>query len=534
MTGLQVVALFALGGVLVGAVSGFVWARKRRTSSWGTALVVASVPVCVYVALAVATIKTSRGDYSSWDTARLTPSVALAAGHQVYSTSSEGAVQTTMYPPMWIVSYLPVAVGSTPSQVLRVGLILTLLFSFLPVVLLLVNASPSISLAILGSTSYILASMLFGSLSYSLFFPHADAPSLGYAMLACWLTLRPGAPTTRRVASVALLAWFSVLSKQVMFPILAALPLWFLLVHGRREGIRLVGWLSVTGVGVMALMMPFFRPEGVLFNTLIVPSRIPWMGGEHPRMLVALAVGAGLVVHSIPLLILVTVGAVLSVVVRSPSLASVPGLRPFLADNPWTLLALVAVAMVPVSVLGRAKLGGDLNTISPTQYFLLAAGILAMIGVPQRLRDHIGHVSYQTSLGLTALCALVLASGGSAKVSGFAMDTPIREFRPQQAYNYLTHENSRAYFPMHPLAHLLADGSLYHLGISLYDRESLARLPLSAEQRETHLPVNPSMVCWDPVGWGEAWVKARYFTEYTQRVEVRALGPVWACYTRGT
>jgi hypothetical protein len=409
---------------------------------------------------------------------------------------------------------------------------LTLLFSFLPVALLLVNASPGIGLAILGSTSFFLVSMLLSSLSYSLFLPHADAPSLGYAMLACVLTLHRGVPTTRRIAFVALLAWFSVLSKQVMVPILVALPLWFLIVHGRREAIRLVGWLGVTGACVMALMIALFRPEGVLFNCLIIPARTPWKLAETPRIIAVLSVAAELVVHSIPLAILLTVGAVLTVVVRYRPPASLTGLRPFLVENPWTLPALVALTMVPISVLGRVKVGGDFNTFSPTEYFLLAAGILSVIGVSQGLRDHGDHVNYQTSSGLMALCSLLLAIGGVSQIPRLAGGTPFREHRSQVAYSFLTREDSRAYFPMHPLAHVLADGSLYHFGTSLYDREVLARLPLSAEQRKGHFPVNPTIVCWDPDYWGEAWLKTSYFTEYSQRVDVPSLGPVWKCYAR--
>jgi hypothetical protein len=432
---------------------------------------------------------------------------------------------------MWIASYLPVAVGRTPAETLRLGLSVTLLFAFLPVVVFLASASPNLKLALLGSTSFLLVSKSMDSLSYSLFRPHADAPSLGYAMLACWLAVRPGALTLRRVVCVALLAWFSVLSKQVMFPILMALPLWFLLAHGRREGLRLVGWLSVTGGSVIGVAMLLFGLEGVLFNTVIIPSRVGWQLGDYSRIEALWGVTAELVAHSIPVVTLFTVGAVLSVVVRPPSMTSFARLRPFLADNSWVLPALVALTMVPVSVLGRVKIGGAINTFSPTEYFLLAAGILAMIGVPHRLKDHVGQVHHQASLGLIALCALVLASGGAQHTQKSANELPVREHKSQQAYDYLTREDSRAYFPMHPLAHLLANGSLFHLAMALYDRENLARLPLSDEQRYAHLPVNPSVVCWDPAHGGE-YIRANYFREYAHAAEIDSLGPGWHCYTR--
>lgn len=531
MSAPQAMVFFALGGAVAVAVSGFVWTRNRRGSGWGVALVAASVPVCVYVALALAlaSARLNSSRYQdTFDTARLTPSVALAKGHEVYSTSSEGAVQTTMYPPLWVVSYLPVALAGTPSGVLRVGVILTLLFSLVPVILLLLNATPSMSLAVLGSASFFLLSRSIGSLSYSTLRPHADAPSLGFAMLACVLALRPGVPTTPRLVGVGLLAWFSVLSKQVMLPILVALPVWFLLVHGRRVAARLVAWLGVTGLGSMLLLIAFFRAEGVLFNCLTIPARVPWIASRYPRGIALLLAGGELVAHSIPLLMLLTVGAVLAVAVRSPSRSSEAGLRPFLATNAWVLPVLVALILVPVSLLGRVKIGGYINTFSPTTYFLLAAGILAVIGIPERFKTK--SPEFQASRGLLALCSIVLALGGAARLPVLAADAGSGEHRSQQAYDFLRREDPAAFFPLHPLAHLLADGSLYHYGAALYDRVVLAGLPLSPRQRMSHFPENPSIVCWDR----GLELEGRSFTTYERQVDVPSLGPMWMCYTEGT
>jgi hypothetical protein len=525
-------AAFALGGVIAVAVAGFVWSRRRRTSPWGAALVAAAVPVCVYVTLALALtsaeIKPSR-EQDPFDTARLTPSVALAMGHDVYSTRTEGAVQTTMYPPMWVVSYLPVAVMDTPSGVLRVGIALTLLFAVLPAVLLFVKGSSSIGLGLLGSTSFFLVATSMSSLAYSLFKPHADAPGLGFAMLACALILRGGEPTARRLLGVGVLAWLSVLSKQVMFPILLALPLWFLLVHGRRACARLVGWMCAAGAGLMALLTLFFRPEGVVFNCLIIPARAPWELEQYPRVVATVLAGAELAVHSIPLVLLLTAGAVLSVAVEPPARPSATGLRPFLAGHGWALPALVALTMIPVSIAGRVKVGGYVNTFSPTTYFLLAAGILAAIGIPEGLKDKGDPSGLQFSLGLLALCSLVLAGGGGARIPFLATDFPPSEHPTQRAYDFLTREDPDAFFPSHPLAHLLADGSLFHFGPALYDREELARMPLPSRQRQSHFPAAPSRVCWDR---GEEWMRGRYFTEYTRRIEVRSLESAWECYAR--
>lgn len=529
MSGLQVVEAFLLGFVLACAASGFVWLRIRRQAPWGAALVAASIPICLYVALSLAVIKTTRGDLSIWATARLAPSVAFAQGHEVYSTSRHGAVETTMYPPMWVVSYLPVALGKTPAEVLRLGLIVTLLLSFLPVILLLATASPYPSTATLGAASFFLLSLMFDSLGQSLFQPHADAPALGFAMLACALILWKGSSSTRRLALVAALVWCSIYSKQVMVPLLVALPLWVLLAHGRSVALRFFGLLAVTGAGLGALLLAFFSPEGVYFNTIAIPSRVPWILSEYGRGVAALLVGSGLLVHAVPLLVVLTVGGVLSVVLRPRSSGRQTGLRLFLAVNPWCLPALVALAMVPVSVLGRTKMGGYVNTYSPTVYFLLAAGILSILCLP-RFRD-LGTVFDQTVLGLTALCALLLALGGAASLPRLADDPPLREHSSQTAYDFLIREDPRAYFPEHPLAHLLADGSDLHFASAIYDRAYLARIPLSTEQRERHFPARPSVVCWDAL-WPEEWVRATYLSEFDERVATPALGPGWECFRR--
>jgi hypothetical protein len=315
-----------------------------------------------------------------------------------------------------------------------------------------------------------------------------------------------------------------------MVPILVVLPVWLFLVHGPRQCLRLVGWLIVTGVGVAALLLPFFDLQGVLFNSLVIPARVPWIA-EHPKVVMVLRVLAELFIHCVPLLLLVTTCAVASVVLGFRSSAASAGMRAFLTDNPWTLLAGVALFMVPVSVLGRIKMGGAINTFSPTTYFLLAAGILAAIAGVRRLRDEAGPLAHQAGLGAAALCAAILAGGGTAEAV-LNSEPPLHDHPSQQAYTYLVREDSRAYFPMHPLAHLLADGSLFHYGPALFDRENLARLPLSSSQRLSHLPVAPSVVCWDKEYWGDPWLKGAYFTEYGQAIDIPSLGSWWECYTR--
>ena len=310
---------------------------------------------------------------------------------------------------------------------------------------------------------------------------------------------------------------------------LIVLPSWSLLVHGRRHAIRLIGWMAGTGVVISATLLSFFGVEGVLFNTVTIPSRVPWQ--PPGRLFAGFSAGAELVANCAPLLMLLMLGGVTSYALRFDPYTSRTTPGRFLAGQPWALLAVVALSMVPVSVLGRAKVGGSLNTLSPTTYFLLAAGILSLIGLTDRLKVRGSPESHQVSLGLVALCSLVLAAGGVFQVRVLVRGTPLSEHRTEVAYQYLVREDSNAYFPNHPLAHLLSNGALFHLAESLYDREVLANLPLSDEQRMAHLPSNPSVVCWNP-SWGVEYVRANYFVEYDNYVAPPALSPSFECYTK--
>jgi hypothetical protein len=164
-------------------------------------------------------------------------------------------------------------------------------------------------------------------------------------------------------------------------------------------------------------------------------------------------------------------------------------------------------------------------------YFLLSASLLGTISLVGQWKER--PEVYQAALGAAAVCTAILAGSGTLRaVLVLKMGTSLREHRSQEAYDFLLEEDPRAFFPLHPLAHLLADGTLYHFGASLYDREVLASLPLRATQRDKHLPADPSIVCWDQHYWGEPWLKESHFRDYAQPIESSSLGPRWKCYER--
>jgi hypothetical protein len=73
----------------------------------------------------------------------------------------------------------------------------------------------------------------------------------------------------------------------------------------------------------------------------------------------------------------------------------------------------------------------------------------------------------------------------------------VRTSATQVAYNYERQHPGRAYFPVNPLAALLAEGRLTHLDAALFDRE-LAGFPINAEQFAAGLPSGYQLVAYPP------------------------------------
>ena len=122
--------------------------------------------------------------FGVWEQARLVPTFAFYKDIQVYSTVQQGSVQTTIYPPVWVLSYLPIVFSKSPTAAMMMGRILAQTYTLLPVLLLLMLFTPQKRIALILFAVFIFAAVELPSLKYSCFRPHADAPSLGFSLLA--------------------------------------------------------------------------------------------------------------------------------------------------------------------------------------------------------------------------------------------------------------------------------------------------------------------------------------------------------------
>ena len=65
----------------------------------------------------------------------------------------------------------------------------------------------------------------------------------------------------------------------------------------------------------------------------------------------------------------------------------------------------------------------------------------------------------------------------------------------QVAFDRLRRGVEGIYVPDHPLAHVMAEGRLYHFARAIYDREVLAGFPVNDQQFYRYVPDSLSMLC---------------------------------------
>ncbi|MDA0989194.1 MAG: hypothetical protein O3A51_00400 [Verrucomicrobia bacterium] len=502
--------------------------RNRGSAPLGPNPLAACVPMMLFLVGITVFFGVAKGQYSDWDAARLAISVAVTRGHDVYSTLDTGSVQTAMYPPGWILAYLPTACGQTPTTVMLVGYVLAQCYTVLPVLILCLMLGNWRHSAWVGLAIFMYLSLQSLAMQFACTLPHADAPALGFALMAAlslYGALRHERLRALWVICTALFACLSVASKQTMVALPVVLLLWSSICADGKFTRRLLISLCVIGGASLGLALIWFPLDGMFFNLVTMPGRHPWKGhAPFNLLLVAQELGNLILVPTI----LVILGAGWMRHLRS-AMESIK-------HELWPLLVLVAVGFVPFSLLGRVKVGGADSALAPTVYFMCAALVAIILACLSRLESDAVGIRSRTTARATLLGIIF------AFASMWMLQTlqeirygirPIRANLAQEAYDYLVaNPSAKAYFPAYPLAHLLAEDNLYHFALAIADREQEAGFPISEAQRAAHFPLSPDLVCWSKrLFKTERQRVPDYFTDYRESVVVDAL-PAFRCYRR--
>jgi hypothetical protein len=536
---------------LVGARFFFALRGRPILDRW----IAGSIPVWLVAFASFVVQAVLDGPYRHWNAIRITPTLGLFAGYTLYYGPGSGPVTGNIYAPFATVAYLPAVCASTPSGIIGVGTLISLAWYFAPVLWLYVRLDDPRedrstrraqwhTLALFPLVTYNLEK----SLRYSAAFIHADAPALGLACAAGAVLYVDRHHRWRSLLASALLAVLSVWSKQVMAPLLAALPLWVLWTAGWKVGLRYA--LALVGAGSLVLAVSLAALDGrdLFFNVVTIPGRHPWEG-RFPNNLAWVALEFQN--QAFLLAILLAFGALYPLALDTGARSPFPQ---WLDRNRWSLFLLVGLLLLPTSLAGRLKVGGDLNALSFTLYFLLLAVCLMLregiarpqagvwVGETRRCGEPSGTASARLAAatsepirtGSCLLSVIAVTGSGLLAIQGqcqryVAISEP-RINTPEVVYSYLKNHPGEAYFPWNPMGHVMAEGKYHHFEYGLYDRK-IAGFPISEAHFRQGVPAHFRLVCV-PKDF-VADIALSHATECSRRVEIDEL-PGFVCFARDT
>lgn len=421
-----------------------------------------------------------RGPQWMWNEVRLARGFCAAYGYSLYP--GEHAFEPiigTMHAPFGYLVYAFLAVLKDPVWAMMAGCALSALLYFTPIYWIHRRGAVADRLGgaygFLACAAVVLASP---GTSYSSLSIHVDAAASAAAILAAGILATARAPLgSRMLACSAALSVLSVASKQTMAPVPVALAGFLLFSEGPRRFLRYLALQAVSGVLIAAVALVMFRPpRALLFNTftLAVHLHDPVHAGRLME---------GLSLERITLAVLMPI---LGILLASMLFVDTGGVRSRLAANRWLVFLFAAVLQVPFALRGWTTAGGDTNHLGVVTLFVALAATTGLVMTPSI------PVLMQRGLLMGIVVATLVLPWNLFQNFAQLSDIPA-----ETAFRYEKRQPGHVYFPMNPLAVLLADGTLRHFDISVDDR-GRAGYPITPAQFASGLPPHYLLIAWPP------------------------------------
>jgi hypothetical protein len=506
----MLLALF-WAGQLAALIAGYWLSRRRRPGDRVLSLV---VPWSAATAVSLVVVTAVGAPYSPWDVVRLAPTVGWLRGLPLYSGITDGPILSTMYTPLAAVAFAPAAILRDPAAAVVAARGLAFLYSIVPLYLICRAASAGDRLAAMAALWLaVLAALASPALRYSISFVHADAPALGCLGMTCWLMMAGRDSRPRGMMLASAFAWLAVWSKQTMVVVPVLVPLWVLFTRGRSAALGATASTLVTGALVGGVCVAIWGDESMFFGAVLWPGHLPWKGSST-TYLVDTAIE--LAWYALPMAIVLAASAREGEHERSG------------------FCVLVAVAIVPLAIMGRAKKGGDVNSFCPVLYPLLlacAARVTAIVGAPRAVP---AEGTAWKRLATASLVWLTLL-GIPQFVKEAKLVARLRSADAEVAF--LRAWPGHAYFPWHPLAHLVAEGRMTHHAHSVWER-GVAGFAVDRPRVLSGIPTGCRYVCFPlkrlgpavGFGWSFELLERHGLLEPGARPAHLAALPDYECY----
>jgi len=534
MTSLLLNSLFP--GLLVLSV-GYSAYIFNRLSEWslGDKLLVSTIPPGVVMAAGIMLRQALDCPFQGLETIDLLPAYMIAHGLNLYYGVHNGPVLDMMYGPMNAVAYWPVTLFSHLSDSgAMIGEFITAFYYFIPAIWLIFGGrwrnSRQLAYCAAIFLAFILYSIQSPVLGDSAFSNHADAPALGWAGLACMLILqRDNRMVNWRLWCSAICAVLSVWTKQVMLPIVAAIPLYIFLADDARTAWRYFIRISLVSVVAFVGFMWGFGFKEVWFNLVVHPWSEPWEVGlmkVQGRAVVELMQEcrwSALILASY-------------LVYDSRSwFQTASDMRKWFQHHSWTLFMLVGLMMIPTSILGRIKIAGALNALSFSVYFLAMAVVNLALDVyssrQQRTYDPLANMISKVVVIFYVISSTML-QGPPLGFYFMHLTTALSrlEHTPSSyVYEFARTHPDEVYFPRNTLSYFLSTGRLTHYDVAVYERY-IAGFPVVGKHFDDFLPPKMKWVAYPPDVDGTNFIKM-WLPEFSKQTTLPEL-PGFAVYIR--
>jgi hypothetical protein len=171
--------------------------------------------------------------------------------------------------------------------------------------------------------------------------------------------------------------------------------------------------------------------------------------------------------------------------------------RTKMKNRPWVPFLVVALTMVPTSLMGRLKVGGFDNSY----HFLIYLDVAALLALSLKEWGHEGG-SFRPWIATLAVSACLLGIfvpvlPGPNEMDplspGFGRDELLYDSPYDEADRLRREHRGEVHFLYNPLTPLYRDGRLTHFEYGLYDRMIAGFLP-SDEHLRRHLPPKISLL----------------------------------------
>jgi hypothetical protein len=284
------------------------------------------------------------------------------------------------------------------------------------------------------------------------------------------------------LACSAALEVFSVACKQTMIAVPLSLAFFLLLAESPRRFLKYVMMQLVSVVVIGAATFAAFRPtQDLIFNVYTWAVHLQRPDDATPFLLI------GMYTERVALAVVVPI---LTILVAEVLFDTTGGLRARLNANRWLVSLFMAILQTPVALRAWTTPSADVNHLGVITLFATLAVTMGL-GMAPAIPALLQRAAF------VGIIAATLPVPWQLSHDFARLPTAPAEI----AWRYEKLHPGRAYFPINPLAALMAGGRPTHFDFALYDRERDG-YAVTPEQFAAGLPPHYQLIAY-PTGYGD-------------------------------